>query len=144
VPLLVRRLAVSRRVSGGHLLAKGSESEIAFETRSFLKESPIGLNPNKLKIEMIELGAFSPQKIAVNVQGITDINSYTRDRGHYGYEFFIDPRLSELEEELLVSKIISSIVGLGGEITLAQVVKPSLEDNYIKIISKSREMVSPS
>jgi ABC-2 type transport system ATP-binding protein len=141
---LCSRIAI---LSKGKILAKGSQSEIAFEARqeerkrrgkpSYDREYARPYS-NKLRVELMELGAFSVQKLLANVSGIIDYDSYTNAR-HYGFEFFIDPMLSELEEDLLVSKIVSCVIGLGGEITLAQTIRPSLEEMYLEIISNSKE-----
>ncbi|MDH2901774.1 MAG: ABC transporter ATP-binding protein [archaeon] len=130
---LCDRIAILNK---GQILTKGTENEIASEIRGSSDLFEVSLNSNKLRVELMELGAFSVQKLLANVSGITDVRSYMNS--HQGYEFSIDPKLSELEVDMLVSKVTSFIVGLGGEITLVQQIKPSLEDMYMQIISMSR------
>lgn len=132
---LCDRIAILNK---GQILTKGTENEIASEIRESGDLFELSLNSNKLRVELMELGVFSVQKLLANVSGITDVRSYMNSR--YGYEFSIDPKLSELEVDMLVSKVTSFIVGLGGEITLVQQIKPSLEDMYMRIISMSRKV----
>jgi ABC-2 type transport system ATP-binding protein len=131
---LCDRIAILNR---GRILASGSENEIAFEIRSSGRFPEASALSSRLRVELIELGAFSVQKLVANLSGIIDVHSYI-DPPHYGYEFSLDTSLSELEVDLLVSKITSFIVGLGGEITLVRPIKPSLEDMYMGIISNSK------
>jgi ABC-2 type transport system ATP-binding protein len=135
---LCDRIAILNK---GRILVKGSENEIAFETRMSCDNLNASVFSSKLRVELMELGSFSVQKLLANISGISEVRSYMSSRYH-GLEFTLDPKLSELEGDLLVSKIISCIVGLGGEITLAQTERPSLEDMYLAIISRSRERTS--
>ena len=125
---LCNRIAI---LAKGKILAKGTESEVASEIRS----SSILGDTTKLRVELFDTGAFSVQKLLTSVSGIIDVSTY-RD-SHYGYEFTFDPLLGEQESELLTSKITSYIVGMGGEVTLVQPIKPSLEDTYLKVIERS-------
>jgi ABC-2 type transport system ATP-binding protein len=132
---LCDRIAILNK---GEIMVQGTENEIAAAVRSaggqLLGNS---LEPVRLRIEMMETGAFSVPKLLANVSGISDVCPYMNS--HYGFEFSIDPKLSEFEIDLLISKIVSFVIGLGGEITLVQPIKPALEDIYMRIVSMSKE-----
>lgn len=128
---LCDRLAILCR---GEIIAKGTEDDIASQLRDSVGE---GLDPVKLRVECSDPGAFSVQKLLVNVSGISEARTY-RDL-HYGYEFSLDGRLGEFERDLVTSKVVSFIVGCGGEVTLVSTLKPSLEEIYMKLVSKKKQ-----
>jgi ABC-2 type transport system ATP-binding protein len=131
---LCDRIAI---LNHGRIIASGREDEIAMEIQRKRKSLGDRVDPIILKISMFETGAFSVQRLITSVKGVTDARQ-SRDGPRYLFEFMIEPRMTELEVDLLTAKIISSIVALGGEITSAQVVGPSLEDSYMKIIELSK------
>lgn len=130
---LCDRIAI---LNHGKIIASGREGEIAREIQR--KRETLGdrADPIVLKVSMFETGAFSVHRLLTIVNGVVDARQ-SRDGPRYMFEFMLDPKMSELEVDILAAKIISVIVGLGGEITYAQVVGPSLEDSYMKVIELS-------
>ncbi len=126
----------------GRILAQGTENEIASSLRAFDNDDRSAsefkkLEPLKLQLELLEPGAFSVGKLTASVSGILEVVPYMNE--HYGFEFSLDPKLSDLEVDLLISKIVSFIVGLGGEVTMVKLKKPALEDSYLKLVALSKK-----
>jgi ABC-2 type transport system ATP-binding protein len=131
-------------LSQGKILACGSESEIAEEMRKSRNRNDLQfLNQIKLNIELFDVGSFSVKKLLLqNIPGIKDVSLYRNAR--YGFEFSLDPELAEIEIDMLISKIVSFIVGSGGEVTMVQLQKPTLEDIYLGLMSDSKGTVKTS
>ena len=126
---LCDRIAI---LSKGKTLALGTEAEILSQLQDDGKTSEESI---KLRIDLLNSSTIPVDEILHLVSGVIRVARYSdAAKGRAGIEIIFEPSFRGADLDSLTAKAVECVVRLGGKITNASQVKPTLEDIYLKIV----------
>lgn len=126
---LCDRIAI---LSKGKTLALGTEAEILSQLQDDGRTSQ---EPIRLKIDLLDSSTIPADEILHRVPGVIRVTRYSdAAKGKAGIEITFEPSFHGADVDSLTAKTVEYVVHLGGKITNASQVKPTLEDIYLKIV----------
>ena len=133
---LCDRIAI---LSSGKTLAYGTEAEILSQLKDAGKNSS---EPTKLRIDLLNPDAVLIDEVLHLVPSAVRVVRYVA-RNYAGIEITFEPS-SRGDVDSLTAKAVECVVRLGGKITNATQVKPTLEDIYLKLVKLGSKEVLES
>ena len=130
---LCNRIAI---LSKGKMLAMGAEGAILAQLRATGRASE---EPTKLRIGLIDANSVPMDEILHLVPGIVHVTKYSNAaKDREGLEITFEQPFHE-DVDSLTAKTIECVVRLGGKVTDASQIKPTLEEIYLKLVRLGSE-----